>query len=131
MARLTWSPCERACSIRFKPRFAQHARPGLPTQHPWHPSPRHCRQVVNYDAAKDIDTHVHRIGRTGRAGDKDGVAYTLLLPSEPRAAGKQCFCSMPGTGTTVRTVACSGMRWGASVLQGSASEVPLGVRGRC
>lgn len=45
--------------------------------------------MVNYDAAKDIDTHVHRIGRTGRAGDKDGVAYTLLLPSETRAAGEQ------------------------------------------
>ena len=44
-------------------------------------------QVVNYDAAKDIDTHVHRVGRTGRAGDKDGVAYTLLLPNESRAAG--------------------------------------------
>ncbi|KAL4424909.1 hypothetical protein ABPG77_009638 [Micractinium sp. CCAP 211/92] len=45
------------------------------------------KTVVNYDAAKDIDTHVHRIGRTGRAGDKDGVAYTLLLPSEARVAG--------------------------------------------
>jgi hypothetical protein len=45
-------------------------------------------QVVNYDAAKDIDTHVHRIGRTGRAGDKDGVAYTLLLPHEARLAGE-------------------------------------------
>ena len=46
-------------------------------------------QVVNYDAAKDIDTHVHRIGRTGRAGDKDGVAYTLLLPHEARLAGER------------------------------------------
>ena len=45
--------------------------------------------MVNYDAAKDIDTHVHRIGRTGRAGDKDGVAYTLLLPHETRMAGER------------------------------------------
>ena len=45
-------------------------------------------QVVNYDAAKDIDTHVHRIGRTGRAGDKEGVAYTLLLPHETRIASE-------------------------------------------
>ncbi|PRW59097.1 DEAD-box ATP-dependent RNA helicase 24 [Chlorella sorokiniana] len=44
------------------------------------------KTVVNYDAAKDIDTHVHRIGRTGRAGDKEGVAYTLLLPHETRIA---------------------------------------------
>jgi ATP-dependent RNA helicase DDX42 len=35
------------------------------------------RNVVNYDVARDIDTHVHRIGRTGRAGVK-GNAYTLV-----------------------------------------------------
>ncbi|VDK34006.1 unnamed protein product [Gongylonema pulchrum] len=26
------------------------------------------RTVINFDLARDIDTHVHRIGRTGRAG---------------------------------------------------------------
>jgi ATP-dependent RNA helicase DDX42 len=35
------------------------------------------KTVVNYDVARDIDTHTHRIGRTGRAGEK-GTAYTLL-----------------------------------------------------
>eukprot|EP00913_Durusdinium_trenchii_P028247 g26481.t1 len=33
--------------------------------------------VVSYDAARDIETHTHRIGRTGRAG-AEGQAYTLL-----------------------------------------------------
>ena len=47
---------------------------------------RTIRTVINYDAAKSIDTHVHRIGRTGRAGDKDGVAVTLLMPAETRMA---------------------------------------------
>lgn len=37
----------------------------------------HIRTVINYDVARDIDTHVHRVGRTGRAGTK-GDAYTLL-----------------------------------------------------
>ena len=46
------------------------------------------KSVVNYDAAKDIDTHVHRIGRTGRAGDKEGTAYTLLQPHQARIAGE-------------------------------------------
>lgn len=46
------------------------------------------KSVVNYDAAKEIDTHVHRIGRTGRAGDKEGVAYTLVTPYESRFAGE-------------------------------------------
>ena len=44
------------------------------------------KTVINYDAAKDIDTHVHRVGRTGRAGDKEGAAHTLVLPTEIRAA---------------------------------------------
>lgn len=34
--------------------------------------------VINYENPKDIATHIHRIGRTGRAGDKEGVAITLL-----------------------------------------------------
>mmetsp|Transcript_15877 Transcript_15877/g.23910 ORF Transcript_15877/g.23910 Transcript_15877/m.23910 type:complete len:785 (-) Transcript_15877:35-2389(-) len=39
------------------------------------------RTVINYNAAKNIETHVHRIGRTGRMGIEGvvpGVAYTLL-----------------------------------------------------
>lgn len=44
------------------------------------------RTVVNYDVARDIDTHTHRIGRTGRAGEK-GVAYTLLTTKDTSFAG--------------------------------------------
>jgi superfamily II DNA/RNA helicase len=39
------------------------------------------RTVINYQVPKDIDTHVHRIGRTGRMGVDGvvpGVAYTLI-----------------------------------------------------
>ncbi len=39
------------------------------------------KTVVNYDVARDIDTHTHRIGRTGRAGEH-GTAYTLVLNTE-------------------------------------------------
>jgi ATP-dependent RNA helicase DDX42 len=46
------------------------------------------KSVVNYDAAKEVDTHVHRIGRTGRAGDKEGIAYSLITPYETRFAGE-------------------------------------------
>eukprot|EP01134_Creolimax_fragrantissima_P004084 CFRG4084T1 len=41
----------------------------------------HIKTVINFDSARDIDTHTHRIGRTGRAGEK-GTAYTLLLNTE-------------------------------------------------
>lgn len=31
---------------------------------------RSIKTVVNYDVARNIDAHVHRIGRTGRAGKR-------------------------------------------------------------
>lgn len=46
----------------------------------------HIRTVVNYDVARDIDTHTHRIGRTGRAGEK-GTAYTLVSEKDKEFAG--------------------------------------------
>lgn len=47
--------------------------------------------VVNYDAAKDLDGHIHRVGRAGRLSSSDGqwqtgTAYTLLLQSNKRDA---------------------------------------------
>jgi len=42
-------------------------------------------RVISYDIAHDPDTHTHRIGRTGRAG-QSGVAITLCTPRErPKA----------------------------------------------
>ncbi|XP_059216493.1 ATP-dependent RNA helicase DDX42 [Stomoxys calcitrans] len=46
----------------------------------------HIKNVVNYDIARDIDTHTHRIGRTGRAGEK-GTAYTLVTDKDKEFAG--------------------------------------------
>lgn len=37
--------------------------------------------VINYGLPQDIESYVHRIGRTGRAG-QSGVALTLIEPSE-------------------------------------------------
>lgn len=37
--------------------------------------------VINYDLSPDPATHVHRIGRTGRAGEK-GIAISLVTPNE-------------------------------------------------
>lgn len=38
--------------------------------------------VVNYEVPKNFETYVHRVGRTGRAGNKDGVAVTCLMKKE-------------------------------------------------
>jgi ATP-dependent RNA helicase DbpA len=43
--------------------------------------------VVNFDIAADADTHLHRIGRTGRAGRR-GVAFSLCLPRESSRANR-------------------------------------------
>ena len=37
--------------------------------------------VVNFDVPLDPEDYVHRIGRTGRAGES-GVAFTFLAPDE-------------------------------------------------
>jgi superfamily II DNA/RNA helicase len=43
------------------------------------------RTVINYDVAKNIETYVHRIGRTGRMGTlgvTPGTAFTLITPQD-------------------------------------------------
>ncbi len=37
--------------------------------------------VINYDLAFESDVHTHRVGRTGRAGNK-GIAISLTMPSD-------------------------------------------------
>jgi len=46
----------------------------------------HIRNVVNFDVARDIDTHTHRVGRTGRAGVA-GTAHTLVTVNDKEFAG--------------------------------------------
>ena len=53
--------------------------------------------------ARDIDTHVHRIGRTGRAGEK-GTAFTLLTPRDVHFAGSLVRNLVSGLDWTVITV---------------------------
>lgn len=40
--------------------------------------------VFNYDIPHDVDSYIHRIGRTGRAGEK-GVAVTFAAPKDMEA----------------------------------------------
>lgn len=37
--------------------------------------------VINFDLAFDHDVHIHRIGRTGRAGSK-GIALSIITPAD-------------------------------------------------
>lgn len=49
--------------------------------------------VINVELARDVETHIHRIGRTGRAGKK-GLAVSLVAPPETRRA--QAIAEMQG-----------------------------------
>jgi len=50
-----------------------------------HDIPR-VRYVINYDAPDNIESYIHRIGRTGRAGEQ-GYAMTFLTEKDARLAG--------------------------------------------
>lgn len=39
--------------------------------------------VINYDLTQDVESYVHRIGRTGRA-NREGTAYSFVTPRENR-----------------------------------------------
>ncbi|MEW6491785.1 MAG: DEAD/DEAH box helicase [Cyanobacteriota bacterium] len=43
----------------------------------------HLTHVINYDLPDQVESYIHRIGRTGRAG-KTGIAISLIQPFERR-----------------------------------------------
>ncbi|OIQ19663.1 MAG: hypothetical protein BM556_04035 [Bacteriovorax sp. MedPE-SWde] len=47
----------------------------------------HLTHVFNYGLPQDLESYVHRIGRTGRAGQK-GMALSIVAPSETRKLGQ-------------------------------------------
>lgn len=69
--------------------------------------------VVNFELPHDVDTYVHRIGRTGRAG-RAGLALNLVTPRElPRTALIEQHFGAP-------------VRWEKLLpLSGKASDVPV------
>ena len=45
--------------------------------------------IFNYDIPEDPDSYIHRIGRTGRAGEK-GKAYTFVTPKNEEIGRASC-----------------------------------------
>jgi len=65
------------------------------------------RTVVCYDAPRDIETHTHRVGRTGRAGT-EGEAYTLLTDEKHnQRMAAQLFASLQQSGAAVSSALAS------------------------
>ena len=46
---------------------------------------KHIKVVINYFCPNHSEDYVHRVGRTGRAGNK-GTAYTFITPEESQFA---------------------------------------------
>jgi ATP-independent RNA helicase DbpA len=64
--------------------------------------------VVSYDIAHDPDTHTHRIGRTGRAGEA-GLAITLVTPRErPKAINVEEQLGQPLPWSPLKVAASKG-----------------------
>jgi ATP-dependent RNA helicase DDX46/PRP5 len=42
--------------------------------------------VINYECPNHLEDYVHRVGRTGRAGNK-GTAMTFISPEQEKYAG--------------------------------------------
>jgi ATP-independent RNA helicase DbpA len=60
--------------------------------------------VINYEPAWDPEVHVHRVGRTGRAGQQ-GLACTLFAPREAgRVAAIETYQKAPLTLLDVQTL---------------------------
>lgn len=53
----------------------------------------HVATVVQFDPAKNLDAHVHRVGRAGRLSEEEqatGTCYTLLTSKDSDIAGVLC-----------------------------------------
>lgn len=46
---------------------------------------KNLKVVINYECPNHMEDYVHRVGRTGRAGNK-GTAYTFITPDQDRYA---------------------------------------------
>jgi superfamily II DNA/RNA helicase len=93
------------------------------------------KTVINYHAARDIDTHVHRIGRTGRAGALDGCAYTLLTATVSMRFAQQLVANFEAAGQSVpedlKALARGGYKRSRDEFQrDEGRRAPFGGRGR-
>ena len=81
--------------------------------------------VINYDVPTHADDYVHRIGRTGRAG-QEGRAFTLVLPDERRYVDAIARL----TGKEIPRLEIAGMEPAASLAEAERGRAVAARRGR-
>jgi ATP-dependent RNA helicase DDX42 len=85
--------------------------------------------IINYELAKDLDSHVHRIGRTGRAG-RQGTAHTLISKDKPSKLIPMLISSLQEAGQHVPDELWTLSRTVSSSTSKSASLTSSFVRPR-
>ncbi|ORZ39797.1 P-loop containing nucleoside triphosphate hydrolase protein [Catenaria anguillulae PL171] len=89
------------------------------------------RTVVCFDPPRDLDTHTHRVGRTGRAGKK-GKAYILVMGSQDKwAADVVAFVEASGKAASdeLMRVAMKNGRFAKARRRGGIGSSARGGRG--
>eukprot|EP00747_Dinoflagellata_sp_TGD_P189723 gnl/TRDRNA2_/TRDRNA2_50416_c0_seq1.p1 gnl/TRDRNA2_/TRDRNA2_50416_c0~~gnl/TRDRNA2_/TRDRNA2_50416_c0_seq1.p1 ORF type:complete len:504 (-),score=108.07 gnl/TRDRNA2_/TRDRNA2_50416_c0_seq1:6-1475(-) len=97
---------------------------------------RAVQLVVNYDPAANMEDYVHRIGRTGRAGDT-GDAYTFLYENE-RGPAQNIMTVMKKSGQAIppelREICDGGPnltgQWGGRFAKGGGKDFGKGDEGK-
>ena len=82
----------------------------------------HVEHVVNYDLPSDVDTYVHRIGRTGRAG-RSGEATALVNKYEDTRIASNLVPLLRDAGQTIPEeleMMANGGGWGGGGGKGAA-----------
>ncbi len=82
--------------------------------------------VVNFDAPREVESYVHRIGRTGRAG-RTGTALTFLTPKERgRLSAIERVTRTPMTEAVIPTPAQVSKHRAAQALTGVGNRIDRG-----
>lgn len=81
---------------------------------------KEINMVINYDAPRDAEDYVHRIGRTARANTK-GEAITLINPKDmPKLAKIQRLIEMEVPRHTLPEALGEGPEWNESAARGNS-----------
>ena len=73
--------------------------------------------VINYDMPLELEEYVHRIGRTGRAGEK-GTAYSFFDPRKDSGVAKD-LCSILEKSGSVIPQELDNLKWSSAGKKGN------------
>ncbi|KNE61287.1 hypothetical protein AMAG_07028 [Allomyces macrogynus ATCC 38327] len=85
--------------------------------------------VINFDCPNHKEDYVHRVGRTGRAGNK-GTAVTFITPEQERYAGDLVYALTASNGTVPPDLQAMADGFKEKVKAGQAQRASSGFGGK-